>query len=91
MSYGIHTDYDHVTRCYIDGLPHAVDLVIPASVEAIEAEAFAGIRGKRIYIPDTVRYIDPTAFSPGITVYGYPGSAAETWSKNNGHAFIRVR
>ncbi len=91
MAKGFHTDYDGVMRYYINGIPYVIDVIIPANTKKIGSGAFAGISGKSVYIPASVKSIADDAFGKGITVYGYTGSAAETWAKAKGYTFIQLK
>ncbi len=91
MSNGLYTDYDNVTRYYVNGLPvqQKVDLVLPASLKRVEAEAFRYLE-VTVYVPASVVYIGENAFGPNTTLIVHKGSAAETWAKQNGAAFVEV-
>ena len=66
------------------------NLSLPAGTTSIESEAFAGIPdGLVVHIPASVTQIASDAFSgvTGLTIYGTPGTAAETFAKNHGYTF----
>ncbi|MED9970170.1 MAG: leucine-rich repeat protein, partial [Ruminococcus sp.] len=67
---------------------------IPDSVTSIEYEAFYGCTGlTSITIPDSVTSIGYGAFDDcgeGLTIYGYSGSAAEEYAKNNNIKFESI-
>lgn len=92
-----------------------MEMLLPAALTVIDAEAFYGIEAssvalgesvtsigarafanckklKKIYIPASVTSIDTTAFDgvKGLTVYGIPGSYAESWAKGKGFTFEGV-
>ena len=90
MRNGLHKDYDGVYRYYINGLPHIIDLFLPASTKTINAEAFQYISAKSVLIPETVKDIGANAFNPGTVIYGKGGSYAENWANQNGYTFIRI-
>ena len=98
----------------IGTLLDSADFVLPAGVETIEAEAFAGIGAKCVILPETVKTIGEKAFadcenlvavyipracrsidiyafqnSP-VTVYGFAGSAAESYAAKLELRFIAV-
>ena len=52
------------------------DLILPADLISIDAEAFYGIRNVVILIPDSVRYIAENAFDPSVIVVADLGSYA---------------
>ena len=63
--------------------PSAV-LTLPASLTAIESEAFAGLTVDVIVIPATVQSIAPDAFSDtGAVLSVTAGSYAENWAKEH--------
>ena len=68
------------------------EIVIPDSVTTIEYGAFASCYSlAKVVIPDSVTEIDSQAFiycSNDLTIYGYTGSYAETYAKENGINFI---
>jgi hypothetical protein len=106
--------YSNITFVALMGTP---DLILPASLKAIEAEAFSGISATVVYIPDSVTSLGSMAFANctglkeiripasitvippdvfyglpstqlhGITVFGTPGSAAETYANSRGMKF----
>ena len=90
MRSGLHTDYDGVGRYYINGLPHIIDLFLPASATSVEAEAFLDAGAGSVLIPESVVFIGDGAFDPGTVIYGKKGSYAETWAGQNGFRFIRI-
>ena len=71
-----------------------IDITIPNSVTTIEDGAFCHCTSlKKIFIPESVIFL---GFMTGIvfegcdslTIYGYAGTAAETYAKENGFDFI---
>ncbi len=70
----------------------APDFFLPAALTAIEADAFTGIAAKGVVIPQSVTDIggDPFAGSGVTTVYGFPGSAAESLASLGGYAFYPI-
>ena len=66
-------------------------LFLPASIREIETEAFSCIGQDAVFIPRSVSLIDPYAFSSDVsTVYGYEGSAAETFAYTTGRTFVSI-
>lgn len=65
---------------------------LPASLTTLEDEAFAGIAAGSIVIPKTVTSIagNPFAGSQVTTIYGYPGSAAQTFAAAKGYNFVAI-
>ncbi len=95
MAEGFHTDYDGITRYYVSGIPHMIDMsmidiVIPKNTTQIDAEAFAGISGITVFIPETVQSIGSNAFESGSIIYGRKGSYAESWANLCGFMFVAV-
>lgn len=73
--------------------PVQVPFILPASLTTIEAEAFSGIAATAVVIPGSVTSItgNPFAGIDTLTIYGYPGSAAETFaSLIPGYTFIPI-
>ena len=68
------------------------DLVLPADLETIEEEAFIGVAAETVLIPDTVTTIigDPFAGSKVTLIFGYAGSAAQTFAEEYGYGFVAV-
>ena len=69
------------------------DLFLPASLTAIESEAFIGVSAESVFIPRTVEKItgDPFANSKIKRIYGYKGSEAENFAKDNPkYTFVTV-
>ena len=67
-------------------------LKLPAALTAIEEQAFMGVTAQAVIIPNTVTAIDESAFegSAVLYIYGYPGSAAETFAASHPSWFIFV-
>lgn len=69
-----------------------VSLDIPDGVKTIGTSAFAdGQYMKKVVIPASVTSIGANAFSGSIyemNIYGYAGTAAETYAAENGFAFV---
>ena len=76
-------------------------VTIPDSVTSIAAGAFHGCRAlTSVTIPDSVTSIGNRAFGyyydqdydnqkiDGFTIYGYPGTAAESYATENGFSFV---
>lgn len=65
---------------------------LPNGLREIEDEAFTFSGGiDAAFIPKSVKSISDTAFDGNIThIYGYPGSAAETYANETGRTFIPV-
>ena len=66
-------------------------IVLPYRVKEIEKNAFKNsVAFKEITIPRTTTNIDSTAFSypKKTTIYGVPGTYAETFAKENGITFV---
>ena len=68
------------------------DLVLPADLMTIDEEAFSGIAAGSVLIPDTVTTIngDPFEDSAVTIIFGYPGSAAQTFAGEYGYGFVPV-
>lgn len=88
---GLQTDYDGVQRYYINGIPRSIDLMLPAATKVVSPQAFINTKAKSVFIPRSVLYIGDNAFPKGMTIYGYPYSAAEKWAKENNCTFISVQ
>ena len=56
-----------------------VDAILPNDLTEIESEAFAGGTFRSIYIPPNVTAIADDAFAgmSGLTIFGFPGTAAQ--------------
>ena len=60
-------------------------VVMPEGLEAVYENAFAGTNITSVYFPDSMTFIDDTAFGgASVTVYCGEGSYAETWADENG-------
>ena len=73
--------------------PVRVNFILPASLTSIEDEAFSGIAATAVVIPGSVTSItgNPFAGIDTLTIYGYPGSAAETFANRiPGYTFIPI-
>ncbi len=73
--------------------PVQVPFILPASLTSIEDEAFSGIAATAVVIPGSVTSItgNPFAGIDTLTIYGYPGSAAETFANRiPGYTFIPI-
>ncbi len=68
------------------------DLTLPAALNTIESEAFAGGGFNSVYIPAGVTSIAPDAFGGkiGLKVYGEYGSQAETFAAEKGFPFAQL-
>lgn len=60
------------------------DLRLPENLTSIEAEAFAGITNKSVYIPENVTAIEDGAFDETMTIMCKRGSWAEQWAVAKG-------
>ena len=67
-------------------------LAVPNGITTIESEAFSGTaKADAVFIPASATEIAPDAFgSANFTVYGLPGTAAETFAKETGRQFVSV-
>ena len=76
----------------ISFVPFELDFFLPSSLTTISEDAFNGIRAKSIVIPKTVTVIsgNPFAGSDVQVIYGYAGSAAETFADEYSYGFIAV-
>ncbi|MBQ8072872.1 MAG: InlB B-repeat-containing protein [Clostridia bacterium] len=73
--------------------PVRVNFILPASLTAIEDEAFSGLPVTKIVIPGSVTSItgDPFAGSAVTAVYGFPGSAAKTFCDTHpAYTFVAI-
>ena len=61
------------------------ELILPNGLQAIESEAFSGGRFQSIFIPPSVTSIAQDAFDgmSGLTIFGFPGTAAQNVTGNN--------
>ncbi len=64
-------------------------LVLPGALNEIESEAFLNINADAVVIPRTVTSIGKNAFDD-VAIYGYAGTAAETYASTNGMMFIPI-
>lgn len=60
------------------------DLRLPENLTTIEAEAFAGITNKSVYIPENVTAIEDGVFDESMTIMCKRGSWAEQWAVAKG-------
>ena len=62
-------------------------VVLSDDVTEIRARAFANSALSQIHLPDSITFIDPTAFSGtlGLTVTANPGSYAYRWAEKRGY------
>ena len=69
---------------------HYIDLSLPASLTAIESEAFAGGGFSSVRIPAGVTFIADDAFGnrTNLTIISVPGSTAETFATAHGFTFV---
>ena len=69
-----------------------VDLVLPADLTAIEADAFQDVSAVSVQIPVGVTSIsgNPFAGSGVRFIYGTPGTTAETFANTYGYTFVPV-
>lgn len=67
-------------------------LAVPNGITTIESEAFSGTaKADAVFIPASATEIAPDAFgSANFTVYGLPGTAAESFAKETGRQFVSV-
>jgi len=85
------------------GCTSLTSVTIPNSVTIINEDAFSGCTSlTSVTIPDSVTFIDDMAFGyyyqdgeirkvDEFTIYGYAGTAAETYASANGFAFVNLR
>ncbi len=68
------------------------DFFLPSGLVVIDREAFRGIRAKAAVIPKTVYNIvdDPFARSGVQAIYGYKGTAADTFASQYGYYFVGI-
>ena len=66
------------------------DFFLPGDLTEIGADAFIGIQARAVVIPKNVAEItgNPFANSQVQVIYGYEGSAAETFSESFGYCFV---
>ena len=76
----------------ISFVPLEVDFFLPASLTTISEDAFIGIQAKAVVIPETVTVIsgNPFAGSSVQVIFGYEGSAAETFADDYSYGFITI-
>ena len=69
------------------------DLVLPGSLQTLEAEAFTGGSFRSVLIPPGIRSIASTAFGDmaGLVIYGASGTAAERFAADHGHYFVNMQ
>ena len=67
-------------------------LILPASLTAIEEDAFSGTDAEAAVIPKNVVSItgDPFGGNGMRYIYGHPGTAAETFALNCGYTFVAI-
>lgn len=72
--------------------PLEPEFFLPASLTAIRSGAFTGISAASVVIPKNVTVIAGNPFDgSGVTIiFGYSGSAAETFAERYGYCFIAV-
>ncbi|MBO4211263.1 MAG: leucine-rich repeat protein [Oscillospiraceae bacterium] len=101
-SYTVPSSVSEISRWAFCGCEGLTELILPAELSAIGDHALCGCTGLgRIGIPKTVTKIDRYAIGyslnpegkeiksvPGIAVYGYAGTVAESYSKENGVSFV---
>lgn len=69
------------------GCNYLLSAVIPNAAGSIETNAFSGSAIKAVTIPAGVTSIgSQSAWTPNV-VYGYKGSAAETWARQSNYVF----
>ena len=61
---------------------------MPDNLLRIEAESFFDVKATSVYIPKSVTFIDPSAFSIGITIYTPEDSNAAEWATNHGFKVV---
>ena len=65
-------------------------LNLPESLKKIEDNAFYGSNVKAVYIPRTCTVISSTAFENSVYVFGFEGTAAQTYATTTSNQFISV-
>lgn len=76
--------------------PLDMPLFLPAALTTLEDEAFSGVAARSVVIPMTVTTIegDPFAGTLVAEIFGYPGTAAETFANAyadaRGYFFIPI-
>lgn len=69
------------------GCNYLLSATVPEAASAIETNAFSGSAIKSVTIPTGVTSIgSQSGWAPNV-VYGYTGSTAETWAKQNNYVF----
>lgn len=68
------------------------DLILPNDLTTIESGAFAGDIFKSVYISPNVTVIEDDAFAgmSGLTIYGFPKTAAQGFAEAKGYTFVNV-
>ena len=80
----------HITFIALDSPDH--QFVFPESLQEIGSEAFTDVRALSVVIPQTVTRIsgNPFAGSSVLVVFGYSGTAAETFASQYGYMFVSL-
>ena len=63
-------------------------MILPASLNVIESEAFASIGATDVYIPVSVTSIADDAFSSGTVIYARAGSYGFDWARKHGYVTV---
>ena len=68
------------------------EVTIPYNIKKISSSAFRNKTINKILISENVTSIDKRAFenSPNLTIYGFGGTYAETFAKNNNYSFVDI-
>ena len=83
---------DSIGTRYFPTAEISPELTLPASLTAIEAEAFAGGSFRSVFIPQGVEQIDDTAFDDSalLLIFGYPDTEAQRFADSKGFAFAAI-
>jgi len=79
-----------ITSGAFSGCSYLLSVTIPASVTSIAADTFSGSAVQSVTIPASVTSIgSQSGWQPSV-VYGYRGTAAETWANEHHYVFESI-
>ena len=79
---------DSIIIIFISDDNRVPEIYLPDNLLRIEAESFFDVKATSVYIPKSVTFIDPSAFSIGMTIYTPEGSNAAEWATNHGFKVV---